>query len=114
MPKLPCTRAQLPKRGRIEVFPEQDSREMLVQIPSHTGVPSFPRASAQQGGTGRWRSLPCALLPSILCWHLAEPRRHAGRRPGCMPRGLDALSGTQEPLWQGAASAASLMALPRP
>lgn len=75
-----------------------------------------PRASAQQGGTGRRRSLPCAWLPSILCQNPAELCWHVGRHPGCTPRGLagclDALSGAQEHLWQGAASAANLTALP--
>lgn len=33
VPKLPCTGAQLPKKGRIEVIPEQDSTEMPVQTP---------------------------------------------------------------------------------
>lgn len=107
VPKLPCTGAQLPKKGRIKVIPEQDSREMPVQTPLVQALhPSPTRASAQQGGTGRQRSLPCALLPSILGQDPAELCWHAGRHPRCVPRGLaaclDALSRAQEPLWQGA------------
>lgn len=62
VPKLPCTRAQLLKRERIKVVSEQDSREMLVQIPSCAVAPSFPQepqpSKEAQAGRGHF-PVPC-------------------------------------------------------
>lgn len=49
VPKPPCTGAQLPKRGKIKVIPEKDSREMLVQTLSCAGVPSFQEPLLSKG-----------------------------------------------------------------
>lgn len=115
VPKLPCTGAQLPKRGRIKVIPEQDSREMPVQTPLVQALPPSPPKSLSPTRGHRQAEVtslrPAAQHPwpgpsRAICWHV-------GRHPRCVPRGLagclDALSRAQEPLWQGA----SLVALPR-
>lgn len=117
MLKLPCTRAQLLKKGRIKVIPEQDSTGMLVQTPSHVNAPSFPQeppsSKGAQVGRGHF-SAPCC--PASSAGTSRATPAH-GQGPWVHAKGPIGFSGCSEqcpgaPL-AGGSFCRSLMALPR-